>query len=201
MEDIKIWIRRNGIPSMLIAVAVVLFGSPDAKAWVMRQLMSTGVLKTKITEIPAGKKGGESDFPSASVFAVRDAKGNILTTTNLKGKVVFINFWASWYPPCRAEFPSVEKLYQKFGKNPEFEFLMVNMDDDPKAGKEFLQKNGYSVPFMVPDGQVPADYFQGSLPTTIVLDKKGQIRLSHTGMADYSVNSFYQQMEELVKEN
>lgn len=199
MQKVKILLKKNGISAVLLAAVIILFVSPDAKAWVMRQVMATGIVNAKIDEKPDRESPEESATP-ASAFAVRDAGGNIMDTSMLRGKVILVNFWASWCPPCRAEFPSVEKLYRKFGQNPHVVFMIVNMDDDHRAGKDFLKKNDYTLPFMVPADHVPADYFQGSLPTTVVLDKKGAVRLFHTGMADYSSDSFYRQMEELIAE-
>ncbi|WP_326983596.1 TlpA disulfide reductase family protein [Chryseobacterium sp. MYb264] len=157
----------------------------------MKQIVSTGLLNSKIED------KGES---AAANFIVSDIQGKSISTKDLRGKVVFINFWASWCPPCRAEFPSIQKMYEKYKDNQNVEFLTINLDDDINAGKKFLEKNNYTIPFLVSNGNIPQEIYNGSLPTTVVLDKNGKIRLKHTGMADYSKDSFYQQLEELIKE-
>ncbi|TXF74808.1 TlpA family protein disulfide reductase, partial [Chryseobacterium sp.] len=123
-----------------------------------------------------------------------------ISTSDLKGKVVFINFWASWCPPCRAEFPSIQKFYDQYRFNPDVVFLTVNLDDEVALGKAYLQKENYTLPLLVPEGNIPEVYFSGSLPTTVVLDKTGAVRLHHAGMADYSKASFYEEINALLKE-
>lgn len=90
-----------------ISVLLLLIFSPDAKAWFLKQLLSVGLFKAEI------KKENPSNS-SAVNFSFPDEKGNIVSSNELKGKVVFINFWATWRPPCRAEMPSLDKLYQQF---------------------------------------------------------------------------------------
>ncbi|WP_313261610.1 TlpA disulfide reductase family protein [Sphingobacterium sp.] len=69
----------------------------------------------------------------SSLFVLKnefcDEKGNIQNTSSLRGKVVLISFWASWCPPCQAEFPSIETLYSKFKNNPDVFFLTINQDN------------------------------------------------------------------------
>lgn len=192
MEKLKSWIRKNGVNAILIILFIVFLVNKDAKTWVMKQVVSTGLLNSKIEKKP--------ESVNAIDFTVSDPTGKNIETKDLKGKVIFINFWASWCPPCRAEFPSIQKLYEKYKGDHKVEFLTINLDDDVNAGKKFLEKDKYTIPFLVSTGNIPTEIYNGSLPTTVVLDKQGKIRLHHTGMADYSKDSFYQQLEELIKE-
>ncbi|SIT20399.1 TlpA family protein disulfide reductase [Chryseobacterium gambrini] len=194
MEKSLLWIRKNWSTVIMIAVLILLWGSPDAKAWVMRQMISTGLFNSKIEE-----KTKESSLVPPN-FSVRNENGKIINTSQLKGKVIFINFWASWCPPCRAEFPSVQKFYDAYKTNQNLVFLTVNLDDEIILGKKYLQKEKFSIPFLVPDSSIPKELYSGSLPTTIILDKTGKIRMHHSGMADYSKDSFYQEIEALLKE-
>lgn len=193
----KFWqfLRKNGF-SVLMGIAIVLMlVSPDVKSFVLRQLMRTGLFNASIED----KRSATSDL-SAVDFDFTDHNGNVQNTSSLRGKVVFINFWASWCPPCRAEFPSIEKLYSKFKNNPNVFFLMINEDSDPAAADGYLQKEKYSVPFYKSRGNVPSEIYTGALPTTIVLDKKGKVRFKHEGFADYGTEKFVKQIEELIKE-
>lgn len=165
----------------------------------MRQVLSTGLLNSKI-ERRSENKSPENNSASVPNFSVVDAKGKITDVSGLKGKVVFINFWASWCPPCRAEFPSIQKFYNQYKGNENLIFLTVNLDDETGKGKEYLLKENLNIPFLVPAGDIPKEYFGGSLPTTVVLDKSGAIRMHHVGMADYSKDSFYQQINDLLNE-
>lgn len=182
-----------------MVIFLILLISPDAKAWMMRQVLSTGLLNSKI-ERRSENKSPENNSASVPNFSVVDAKGKITDVSGLKGKVVFINFWASWCPPCRAEFPSIQKFYNQYKGNENLIFLTVNLDDETGKGKEYLLKENLSIPFLVPAGDIPKEYFGGSLPTTVVLDKSGAIRMHHAGMADYSKDSFHQQINALLNE-
>lgn len=199
MEKFKIWLKKNWSTAILLVFFIILLVSPEAKAWLMRQIVSTGLLNSKIEEKQSPEKG-ETKKTETVEFSVKDESGKIITTSQLKGKVIFINFWASWCPPCRAEFPSIQKFYNKYKSHPDMVFVTVNLDDDIAAGKMYLKKENFNVPFLVPDGNIPNEYYNGSLPTTVVLDKKGMIRLHHAGMADYSNTTFYEQIDGLLKE-
>jgi len=196
MEKIKIWLRKNWGTALMLLFFLLLLVSPDFKAWVMRQIISTGIMNAKVEKketIPSSKTPAEN-------FMVMDNTGNTINTSDLKGKVVFMNFWASWCPPCRAEFPSIQKFYERYKDNPGVIFLTVNLDEDPGLGEAYLKKEQFTVPFLVPAGNIPSAYFSGSLPTTVVLDKNGGIRLQHAGMADYSKASFYKEIDALLDE-
>jgi len=174
-------------------IIVVLFVSPEAKSWTIQQLMRTGLYN-------AGIEKEEAVLPQLETELVfEDEKGNIRNTSSLLGKVVFINFWASWCPPCRAEFPSIETLYAKFKADPNVFFLMINEDDDWAAGREYLQKKGYITPMFKTRSQVPANIFSGTLPTTLVVDKNGKVVFRHEGFANYASENFVSQIQALIK--
>ncbi|MGE9311651.1 TlpA family protein disulfide reductase [Niabella sp. CJ426] len=188
------FIRKHGFPILMGLIIVTLFVSPEAKSWTIRQLMRTGLYNVNIekdmTMLPQMETG----------FDFEDEKGNIQNTSSLKGKVVFINFWASWCPPCRAEFPSIETLYSKFKNDPDLFFLMINEDDNRAAGRDYLQNKGYITPMFKTRSVVPANIYNGTLPTTLVLDKKGKVVFRHEGFANYASEDFISQINTLIKE-
>lgn len=194
MDKFLLWIRKNWSTVIMIAVLILLWVNPDAKAWVMRQMISTGLFNSKIEE-----KTEKSSLVPPN-FSVKNENGEITETSLLRGKVVFINFWASWCPPCRAEFPSVQKLYDRYRSNENMVFLTVNLDDEIILGKKYLQKEKFTIPFLVPNSSIPKQLYSGSIPATTILDKTGKIRMHHSGMADYSKASFYQEIDGLLKE-
>lgn len=193
----KLWvfIRKNGFSVVMALFAVVVLVSPDAKSFVLRQLMRTGLFNASIGEKKQGATGhGAVDFNFV------DGNEDVRHTSSLRGKVIFINFWASWCPPCRAEFPSIERLYSAFKDHPDIFFLMINEDNDLSAGYDYLRKNAYSVPVYRVSGPVPPEIYTGILPTTVVLDKDGEIRLRHEGFADYGSQKFMEELERLMGE-
>ncbi|MGN6532214.1 MAG: TlpA family protein disulfide reductase [Ginsengibacter sp.] len=191
LKNITPFIKKRWFNLLFYGIILLFIFSPDAKAWLLRQVVSTGLLKAEI------KKDPEKNSPKPAAFSFSDAEGNTATTNDLKGKVVFINFWASWCPPCRAEMPSLEKLYQKLKDDKRFIFLFINEDEDKNKAKIYLERSNLTVPFYVASGEVPVEIFAGNLPTTIVLDKEGKIILKHNGMAKYDSNEFMRQLKEL----
>ncbi|MCT1524799.1 TlpA family protein disulfide reductase [Sphingobacterium hotanense] len=189
-----LFLKEHGVSIFLGLAVVILLVSPDAKAWAIRQLMKTGVFNAKIEEVaPADKLVHD--------FSFSDPDGNIVSTNQLRGKVLFINFWASWCPPCRAEFPSIEALYQKFKDHPDVVFIMINQDDEAVAGKSYLDKEGFTFPMHRLHGPLANEIYTGSLPTTLVMDKAGSIRFKHEGFANYGSTKFIAQLEELLNKN
>lgn len=177
----------------VILMAVLLF-SPDAKSFLIKQLMFTGLFDAEISSI------NSTDNAVRNHFDFRDYEGNSKNTADLKGKVLFINFWASWCPPCIAEFPSIEKFYSRYKSNDDIVFLMINMDDDIEIGMQFLDKKNYSLPIFQATSQLPKEIYSGALPTTVVVDKNGIIRMHHQGFADYAGEKFNLQIKQLLEE-
>lgn len=176
---------------LLIAFLIFIIITPNGKAWLLRQFVSVGLFKAEI------KKDNVADLPVNSLFSFVDLKGSANNTGNLKGKVVFINFWASWCPPCRAEMPSLLALYKKLQNDTSFVFLFINEDEDKTKAINYLEKNQFTFPVYYTAGDVPAEIFKGTLPTTIVIDKQGKIVLNHEGLGGYDSDSFTRQLKEL----
>ena len=167
----------------------------NAKSWVLQQLVAVGLFKAEIK-----KEGVQKSTGTVSTdFSFTDIKGNITSTANLKGKVIFINFWASWCPPCRAEMPSINKLYEKLKTDDRYFFVFINEDEDKIKAMKFIEDNHFTIPLHSSTGPVPNEIYSGSLPTTIVIDKTGKIVLKHETMAGYNTDDFIQQLQELTK--
>ena len=185
-------LKKNGLTILLTVFLLLMIFSPGAKSWVLQQLVSVGLFKAEI------KKEGLNNLPESAPFYFTDSAGNTATTAGLKGKVVFINFWATWCPPCRAEMPSLEELYGKLKNDNRFVFLFINEDDDQSKAKQYLEKNNFTIPLYYPSGDIPKEIFSGTLPTTIVIDKEGKIVLKHEGMAGYNTPGFIKQLKDLL---
>lgn len=177
--------------SILLGVFVIaMVFSPDTKAWVSRGLMKIGLFKPDLERVEAPAEDTQADAPSAalanpSVFFA-DGAGNRIDAANQVGKVVFINFWATWCPPCIAEMPSIGKLYEQFKDNAGIVFVMADVDNQYEKSKQFMDDRSLGLPVHVPAGEIPGHWLGGAIPTTIILDKQGQIAARHEGMADYS---------------
>jgi thiol-disulfide isomerase/thioredoxin len=182
-------LNKIGNLALVAAIAVLLF-SGDAKSWLLRQMISVGLFKAEVPNESAEENQN-------TTFSFIDADGRLSSTADLNGKVVFINFWASWCPPCRAEMPSLHALYEKLKDDDRVVFLFINEDDDIDKANVYLNRNGYSMPVIRRNGQVPEEIFTGTLPTTIVLNRKGQIVLREEGLANYNTDEFVEQLKAL----
>src|SRR3546814_399295 len=119
------------------------------------------------------EKVAETTNDQTPYVSFKDKSGNIISLNSLKGKVVFINFWATWCPPCIAEMPTIQKLYTEFKDNKAVEFIMVDVDNNRTKSQNFMDKRKFDLPVYTPASPIPASYFGGSLPTTILLNKNG----------------------------
>ncbi|PRY10015.1 thiol-disulfide isomerase/thioredoxin [Pontibacter ummariensis] len=108
---------------------------------------------------------------------------------SLQGKVVFINFWATWCPPCIAEMPNIQSLYEQV-RSDKITFLMVSLDEDPAKALRFIEKKGYTLPVFRPASPLPKEFITQSIPTTIVLSPEGKLIVHKEGMADYDTQEF-----------
>lgn len=179
---------------VLGGLLLLLLINADAKSWVLQQLVRTGIFNAKIEK---GEISKTSAKPAVD-FIVRNAEGELFSVASLQGKVVVINFWASWCPPCRAEMPSLNNLYQHFRNDERIIFLFISEDDHPETAASYLRKNNWSLPVYSRSGPVPENIFSGSLPTTIVLNKQGAAVFRHEGLAGYDNNSFIQRLQALL---
>jgi thiol-disulfide isomerase/thioredoxin len=111
----------------------------------------------------------------------KDAAGNTTSLSALKSKVVFINYWATWCPPCMAEMPSVNELYKKFRNDPKVIFLLVDVDNDLPKAQAFMLKNVMICLYITQISNVPEALLDGTIPTTLVFGKDGKLIYKHSG--------------------
>jgi len=112
-------------------------------------------------------------------FTTKDFNGKTVSLHSLKGKLVFLNLWATWCPPCQKEMPTIEKLYKKMDSK-KFAILAVATPTPPRETKEkiisFIKKNGYTFPVLIDEnGTVNGIYGSGSIPTTWIIAPDGTI--------------------------
>ena len=106
-------------------------------------------------------------------FTLEDLSGNRMSLHDFKGKVVFLNFWATWCIPCREEMPQMEKLYREF-KDQGLEVVAVNFREDKPTVKKFVEKLGLTFRILLdPDGGVSNEYGAWALPLSYFVDRKG----------------------------
>jgi cytochrome c-type biogenesis protein len=123
------------------------------------------------------KPVGEQKAPDAPPFTLKNINGGEVSLADYKGKVVFVNFWATWCPPCRAEIPHFVELIDKYGKDG-FVILGISVDDqkDHKKIPAFMKKYKINYPILLDDNKTRFDYGGiRSIPTTFVIDREGKV--------------------------
>ena len=140
----------------------------------------------------AGRRTAAEPKPAAAGnaapdFTVADINGHKLTLSDYRGKVVLLDFWATWCTPCREEIPHFVEMQEKYGPQG-FQVVGISMDDDAKPVREFYQEYKLNYPVAVGDDKL-ADKFGGvfGLPINFVIDREGRIRSRHPGATDVSV--------------
>ena len=126
---------------------------------------------------------------------LEDLEGNTFNLTDWKGKPIFLNFWATWCPPCIAEMPDINQLYQ-FVSN-KIHFAIISVDDDREKVKSFVKRKDFDFPIYFAKSRLPKVYESAAIPTTYVIDAKGHIVISQKGMAKYSSDAFISYLREL----
>jgi len=133
---------------------------------------------------------------SYTSWKLRDLEGNELNYQDTKGKVVFMNLWATWCPPCIAEFQNIQDLYNDYGDK--VLFLLVS-DESPVTIQKFLDKKGYNIPIVNPITDYPEDFNPRSIPRTYIIDMEGHIVVDKKGAANWNSNTVRKQLDELLK--
>jgi len=163
-----------------IIISVVIFA---VAIWGYNTLSSRYTEGAKGTKTPV-----KTERDTAPDFTVLNEGGEEVLLSDLKGKNVIVNFWASWCPPCKAELPDFEKIYKEYGDK--VEIMIVNMTDGAQEtiekAKEHISENGYTFPVYY-DTQLSAAmaYNVMSIPQTYIIDTEGKIVKKISGMTDY----------------
>lgn len=175
------WIEPGlwlGIPLLLYALG----WHTQVLGVLQRGLLWTGLFEPEITR--------QAEAPPADYrMRLRGLDGERRSLAELRGRTVFLNFWASWCPPCVAEMPGIARLHERMGDK--VAFVLVNMDGEAEAAREFLVERGYGdLPVYRPVGGVPEAYSVNTIPTTYVLSPEGRIVVEHTGLGRFDTGHF-----------
>ncbi|MCX7904864.1 MAG: TlpA family protein disulfide reductase [Caloramator sp.] len=120
----------------------------------------------------------------ASDFSLQNLSGETVKLSDYKGKVVVLNFFATWCPPCKAELPGFVKMVDEY-KGKDVQFVFVDIGEDKKTVEDFLKANSYNiVPLMDYDGNIANIYGVRGIPTTFIIDKNFEIINQHVGYMD-----------------
>jgi cytochrome c biogenesis protein CcmG, thiol:disulfide interchange protein DsbE len=131
-------------------------------------------------------------------FTLVDRQGKTWTLSELKGQVVFLNFWATWCAPCREEMPDMQKLYEKMPKD-KFKMLAILNNDDPTLADKFAEKLGLTMPILDDQANtVGMKYGLTGVPETFIINKKGQVVRKYIGSEPWSSQGFKQMFKQFM---
>lgn len=116
---------------------------------------------------------------AAPPFTVTDLQGNAVSLSSLQGKPVFINFWATWCPPCVGEMPDIQRMYSQYGE--QVHFVIINIDGEPSEVQAFMAQNGYTFPAMLDTNGAAGAYSVQAIPASYLIDASGNLLSSHIG--------------------
>lgn len=182
--------NSNKTYPLLLLVVGILIGTISA----------CGCSKTKYEEIPP-------DLPSLAGLTLIDSAdfdwsystldGETTPFSQHKGNVIFLNFWATWCGPCKAEMPQIQALYDEM-QNAGISFLLIS-DEKKETLNAFLKTNNYALPVYQADQTVFQKFGVEAIPTTFIIDKNGRIIFKHVGAARWDDDSVLRFLADLQK--
>ena len=165
-----------------------IWGGATAMAQML--VIKMGILNVDVEEI---KSPAKFDYS----FSIQDLEGVKVAFNDFKGKVLFINLWATWCGPCRAEMPGIQSLSEKL-KAEHVEFIMISLDKEatlPKV-KSYIENNQFTFPVFMPHKNIPEQFQVPSIPTTFIVGKDGKILMKEIGTRNYDTRNMVDFLKE-----
>lgn len=146
------------------------------------EVLSKMLADWELANLPAFKKT-KLNKPAPELTALLDMNGKLVNPSELKGKVLVIDFWATWCVPCIEGFPYMQKVYERFKNNPEVVFLITNSGSKNTLGdaQEWVKKNHFTFPFYYNDRSLAEAFGINTIPSTFVIDQSGKIQYRTVG--------------------
>ena len=183
-------VKASGV--LMIVLGLLLFSgkldgtgtaAPQQSATQNTQQTDDATQKDTQTQNAAQRENQAQHAVAAIPFTLKDQYGKKHTLNDYKGKIIFLNFWATWCPPCRAEMPDIQKLYERSPREGKDSVILLGVAA-PKLGSEkdeagikaFMEKNGYSYPVLMDKGgKLFEAYGIRAIPTTYLIDRRGNV--------------------------
>lgn len=181
--------NKNTISNLIfLAVFGILFFTPLGKP------VKVFVHKL-IAFAPSVESADDTEMLTDYEWILEDIHGERFFFEEYRGQVLVVNFWATWCPPCIAEMPSFQELYNDYGD--EVTFLFVSQEDKQDIN-EFLVKRGLDLPVYSPLSKIPETLYSKSIPATYIIGRDGSIRVSKVGVADWNSEKVRNLLDALI---
>ncbi|MBF9253719.1 TlpA family protein disulfide reductase [Pontibacter sp. 172403-2] len=201
MKNIKDILKQIPGWAILLAVFGVLYFTglhTEVIGQVQRILLATGIRNADVPE-PAGAAKAKTLPVAGASFQMMRLDGKTVPFESLKGKVVFMNMWATWCPPCIAEMPNIQALYEKVGSD-KIAFVMLSVDEGGMDKvQKFISRKGFTFPVYMPAGPLPQEFYSNAIPTTFIISPEGKIVAKQEGMAEYDTKDVQEFLQSMVK--
>jgi len=178
-------ITKKMISNILFVILIGLLLYPKSRTWLIRQ----------VTFAPSINKVDSKNHLNTYNWKLKGLDTSDFDFEKARGKVVFVNFWATWCPPCRAELPLIQKLYNDY--KDKMIFVFVTPESKEKV-IPFLKENGYDLPSYNMYNREPSILTTRSIPASFLIDKKGNIIISKTGAADWNSSKVRKEIDKLL---
>ena len=162
----------------------------EVLGFLQRGILATGLMDPKIEKDQGLAENTELPLADFSMSLI-NSKGERVEMDDFRGKVIFLNIWATWCPPCVAEMPGINKLYKDVDKD-KVAFVLLSVDNNFQKAIDYNNKKGYDFEVYETASGIPDMYLSQSIPTTYVINAKGELVLTHMGMGDYDTEKFRQ---------
>lgn len=138
----------------------------------------------------------------APAFSVETVDGRVVDTNELRGKVIWINFFATWCPPCKKELPVLQKnVLGKYSDNPDFVLVVLGREHTMDEMKEYKKTTGLNLPFAPDEGrEIFSKYASESIPRNVIIGKDGKIAIQSIGYTESEFAKLEQHLSRLLSE-
>src|SRR5271168_2406888 len=183
MENESKILSMIAVGILVVAIGVVAYANFQGPGPVAQMVDDSG--HVAINPAPGGTVAAGKLAPD---FTLKNLAGETISLSSLRGKVVFLNVWATWCGPCREEMPSMETLYEAFKNRNDFVILAVSQDRRGRAAVQpYVEKNHFQFDILLdPDNVVGDAYNVSGVPETFIIDRRGRIVAHHMGAFDWS---------------
>ncbi len=177
---------KKVISNTIFATAMLLLLYPPTREWGMRQ----------IAFAPSIKNIDTTQMISSYHWELEGLNTENINFSEFKDKVIFVNFWATWCPPCRAELPMIQKLYNEYKEKVTFVFVT---NENWNTVSAFFKENSYDLPVYNSLSTPPQKFTEtNSIPASYLIDKNGAILISKVGAADWNSKKVRDLLDELI---
>ena len=161
------------------------------------KVVSTIKRVTLIPPLGLNASSDEKISPTDYQWSFQEMNGNTVSLEQMKGEVIFLNFWATWCPPCIAEMPSIQKLHDNYGDR--IKMVLVSQEE-PETIKAFLEKNKYSMPTYILTSPIPEIFQSRSIPSSFLISPEGKLILKKKGAAKWDSRKVIKIMDKMITE-